>query len=415
MKPIAGAFALNIFSVSAIQNSRLWEREASLARSSEKDKAGGESMSFIMLNETESSERGAVCMDGSTPGFYYKAASTSAKKWILAFEGGGFCEDTSQCQELTTGYTSPNADGVASSADLNIFYADEFKGYNQVVFHHCDFGLYSSEREAPVTSGSTKMYFRGKRILDHVIDTLKKEKDLDSATDVLLVGGSGGGQSVFIAADYIKGQMPASVQKFGALPMDGWYPYEGADGSSGKGAQQEGIYVLHNMSGTIPPECAKQLGSVDEWKCMASDIAYTYSYTPMFVIQLLDYQGATAYDLDEDHMSDWSNCMADYATANSACTNESISRLQGFVDSVASSLQTKKVAGTYNGGFVSTCTTHTFYLTTEEGYFHFGSDGVTIENAVLDWWKNLGTKSGKYYLPCTLNEEYPYQCEASCS
>merc|ERR1719309_1118772 len=39
---------------------------------------------------------GAVCLDGSTPIFYY-SKGRDATKYVLMFEGGGWCYDESDC------------------------------------------------------------------------------------------------------------------------------------------------------------------------------------------------------------------------------------------------------------------------------------------------------------------------------
>ena len=47
-----------------------------------------------LLDATAATARGAVCLDGSPPGFYYGAARgapENAHKWLLFFRGGGWC------------------------------------------------------------------------------------------------------------------------------------------------------------------------------------------------------------------------------------------------------------------------------------------------------------------------------------
>ena len=52
-------------------------------------------MKLKLLTEAQSTAKGAVCLDGSVPGFYYTPANTSADpanahKWVLYFKGGGW-------------------------------------------------------------------------------------------------------------------------------------------------------------------------------------------------------------------------------------------------------------------------------------------------------------------------------------
>jgi len=365
-------------------------------------------LEYVLLNETETEERGSVCLDGSIAGFYYKPGIW-ADKWIIAIEAGHPCESVEECarslQQSLSG-TAPD------SVDLTIFKTTEFKHYHHVMLHRCDHGLFSGDQEAPSTHQGKKLYFRGKRILDHVVDTLKKDYHFEKATEVLLVGGSGGAQTVFIVADYVAGLMPPSVKKFGGVPFNGWYPAHGPGGALGAGGYQKELYHLHNMSDTVAPLCLQAYPKDQQHLCLAADIAYKYSQTPMFVVQMLDKISINAFDTDEAHM-DWDACMSEATTARSLCTHESIHRLTGFSDSVWTQLRTgRSQSSTKNGGFVSTCGEHVFYRT--DDYFTYGKDGTTVDQAVLLWWKNLGIAEGKWYEPCTLNKEYPYQCESSC-
>ncbi len=62
---------------------------------------------------------------------------------------------------------------VDSMVYLKLFETDEFSEYNMVELHHCDGGMFMSDRETPLVHGGKTMYFRGKRIIDHVFDDLK--------------------------------------------------------------------------------------------------------------------------------------------------------------------------------------------------------------------------------------------------
>jgi hypothetical protein len=44
---------------------------------------------------TDAATKGAVCLDGSPGGFYYKKGSTD--KWIVFHQGGGWCSSHTDC------------------------------------------------------------------------------------------------------------------------------------------------------------------------------------------------------------------------------------------------------------------------------------------------------------------------------
>jgi len=66
-------------------------------------------------------------------------------------------------------------------------------------FRYCDGASFSGDKTEPfmynTSTGTQPLYFRGRRVLDAVLDTLLAEHGLDQATDVLLSGGSAGGLS----------------------------------------------------------------------------------------------------------------------------------------------------------------------------------------------------------------------------
>eukprot|EP00966_Prymnesium_polylepis_P063037 1463027-Prymnesium_polylepis.1 len=75
----------------------------------------------------------------------------------------------------------------------------DFCQFNRVYLKYCDGNSFSGNRADPVyvagpTSGKSPkpLYFRGRRILDAVLDTLAADYGLRTATDVLLTGCSAG-------------------------------------------------------------------------------------------------------------------------------------------------------------------------------------------------------------------------------
>ena len=60
---------------------------------------GNEPMPLYLLSKEMSVDRGAVCLDGSPPGFYASFANNSATatSWVLYFKGGGWCYDEASC------------------------------------------------------------------------------------------------------------------------------------------------------------------------------------------------------------------------------------------------------------------------------------------------------------------------------
>lgn len=96
--------------------------------------------------------QGAVCLDGSPPGYYIRQGNgSSASKWILHLEGGGWCADEGTCLNR-----SKTALGSSTfwppSAAFNGFLSDnatvnpDFYDWNMVYLMYCDGSSFTSNR-----------------------------------------------------------------------------------------------------------------------------------------------------------------------------------------------------------------------------------------------------------------------------
>ena len=137
-------------------------------------------MGLHLLPEDVANSTGAVCLDGSPPGFYFTKASDPAKadKWVIFFRGGGWCYDEKDClnraktalgstRDLTTDWMM----GGIMNSDQNI--NPEFAGYNRVLLWYCDGASFSGNRDTPINVNGTNLYFRGHRILDELFGFLR--------------------------------------------------------------------------------------------------------------------------------------------------------------------------------------------------------------------------------------------------
>ena len=66
-----------------------------------------------------------------------------------------------------------------------------------------------------------KLYYRGRNILDAVLDDLLA-KGLDKATDVVLSGCSAGGLAIYLNADHVASRLPPTA-KFRAIADSGYF------------------------------------------------------------------------------------------------------------------------------------------------------------------------------------------------
>ena len=63
-----------------------------------------------------------------------------------------------------------------------------FANHNRVVLWYCDGASFSGDATAINHKTETPLYFRGKRVMDAMLDTLMSDHGLDTASEVLLSG-----------------------------------------------------------------------------------------------------------------------------------------------------------------------------------------------------------------------------------
>ena len=96
--------------------------------------------------------QGAVCLDGSAPGYYIgKGSGSGANKWILHQGGGGWCNTSHTClaRSKTPLGTSTLWNGTV---DIGGIFSDngtvngEFHNWNVIYLMYCDGGSFSGYR-----------------------------------------------------------------------------------------------------------------------------------------------------------------------------------------------------------------------------------------------------------------------------
>jgi len=356
-------------------------------------------MKRIMLDDTEVANRGSHCLDGSTPGYLYKNG-TEADKWLFWFQGGAWCASEADCAEkVPLNGPTDDMDALPLMAD------DAFTNYHHVYFPSCDFGLFLGDNPTAVDYKGTKLYFQGKRVMDHILDTLQESTSFGSASEVLISGGSGGGQASYAIADYLSGVMPSSVHKFGAAPINGWHAQGDID-------EIKYIYNLANMKNAVSTKCKSAFSEDEHYKCMIPEHSYTYAEAPIFMTQLFDYTFQKNTTLSEMLTIPYNDCLS---SPTSSCSKEDVGLLNEYLNNVTEHMQSVPKFGG-QGGFLSTCKDHTFY-NDEDQFNTYSNNGVTVGGAISAWWADLkysGSQSAKTYLPCTLGNPGNVQCESSC-
>jgi len=263
-----------------------------------------------ILTDAESSDKGAVCLDGTNPAFYWtKGTGDGAKKWVLYFKGGGWCYDETSCASranTSLGSTKPSVTAKTFSfsgmMDSQQSVNPTFHNANRVVLWYCDGASFSGNADKVNTKTGTHLHFRGRRNLDAILDVLLAKHGLDSADEVLLSGGSAGGLAVraataaaaaaaaaaaddrpfppqaYLHTDYVHSRMPPSVKKFKSSPVSGFFLlHENAAGVPLYPNDMKYVYNMQNSSGGVNAACLVSLPKEHQWSCIFAN--YSYAHT----------------------------------------------------------------------------------------------------------------------------------------
>ncbi|CAI5497743.1 unnamed protein product [Closterium sp. Naga37s-1] len=164
---------------------------------------GGHIPPLQLILAEEGRAEGAVCLDGSAPGFYYrKGYGSGSDNWVLFFEGGAWCASPHACEyraRMHLGSTK-HARSVGEMLDRqngsmqgmlsgNRTVNPDFYNWNAVYFIYCDGGSFSGHQDQPVRFNGIPLYMRGRKVADLMVKHLMEKKGLGHAEKVR--GGEG--------------------------------------------------------------------------------------------------------------------------------------------------------------------------------------------------------------------------------
>eukprot|EP01052_Picozoa_sp_SAG31_P043295 SAG31_NODE_7166_length_1768_cov_2.164170_2_plen_312_part_00 len=107
---------------------------------------------------------------------------------------------------------------------LNDNASNPFGKWTAIFVEYCDGSSYTSDREEPVSVAATgdKIFYRGWRILNALIDDWLMQQGMDKAGAVILSGTSAGGLTAYQHAEYIRSRLPATTRVV-AVPDAGFF------------------------------------------------------------------------------------------------------------------------------------------------------------------------------------------------
>ena len=94
-----------------------------------------------------------------------------------------------------------------------IFSMPAFANHTAVYAMYCDGGSWTGNVSAPVrTASGATIYYRGRLLLDAMLDNLLDKQGMSRAAHLLYGGCSAGGLTAYLHVDYVASRMPAQTR-----------------------------------------------------------------------------------------------------------------------------------------------------------------------------------------------------------
>ncbi|GAA0141362.1 hypothetical protein Leryth_004278 [Lithospermum erythrorhizon] len=347
--------------------------------------------------------KGAVCLDGTLPGYHFhRGYGSGANSWLVELEGGGWCNNLRSCiyrKKTRRGSSTYMEKQIAFTGILSNKAQEnpDFFNWNRVKVRYCDGASFAGEGENKVA----RLKFRGQRIYRAAMDDLMS-KGMRQANRALLSGCSAGGLAAILHCDDFRSLFPRNT-KVKCLSDAGLF-MDAIDVAGGHSLRSffQGVVSLQGVQKTLPRSCTSRL---DPTSCFFPQNLINHISTPMFILN-------AAYDSWQvqeslapktaDPTGNWNDCKFNHAH----CSASQIQFLQTFRNRM---LNAVKFFGAerQNGLFINSCFAHC-QSERQDTWFSdnsplIGNKGIAL--AVGDWYFD---RSSIKKIDC------PYPCDRTC-
>uniref|UniRef100_A0ACD5WK60 Uncharacterized protein n=1 Tax=Avena sativa TaxID=4498 RepID=A0ACD5WK60_AVESA len=353
-------------------------------------------------------EKGAVCLDGTPPGYHLKRGSgDGANNWLVHLEGGGWCSTVEECSNRRmSAFGSSNfmkpIRFAAAILDSDQLQNPDFYNWNKVYVRYCDGASFSGDAEAHAQDG-TMLHFRGLRIYEAVIHELM-EKGLANATQALLTGCSAGGLAAMLHCDDFSARFPQEVSVKCLIDAGFFLDVKDISGERSFWSLYDGVVHLQNVSEVLPRDC---LANKEPTECFFPAELIKCIRTPTFIlnsgydswqIRNVIVPGSSAPD------KSWLSCKDNIRN----CTSTQLEVLDGFWNTMVNALKVVKDKEDW-GMFIDSCFTHCQTLSRISWNSPTSPrlGNKTIGEAIGDW--HSGRRHGVKDIDCK------YPCNPTCS
>lgn len=347
--------------------------------------------------------KGAVCLDGTLPGYHWhRGYGSGANSWLIQLEGGGWCNNIRTCvyRKKTRRGSSmymekkiPFSGILSDKAEEN----PDFFNWNRVKLRYCDGASFTGDSE----DKAAQLQFRGQRIWLAAMEDLMS-KGMRYAKQALLSGCSAGGLASILHCDEFRNMFPGTT-KVKCLSDAGLF-LDAVDVSGGRTLRSiySGVVGLQGVQHNLPRICTNHL---DPTSCFFPQNLISHIRTPMFILNAAydswQIQSSIAPPSADPH-GFWHDCRLNHAK----CSGTQMRFLQGFRTEMLNAIKGFSMSR-QNGLFINSCFAH---CQTERQDTWFADDSPEIRNkpiaiAVGDWYFD---RQGVKYVDC------PYPCDKTC-
>ena len=241
-----------------------------------------------LIRVYEGLNTGAVCLDGTPPAYYLRPGrDLGTNRWIIHFNGGAWCFDEAACLERSRGslgstkHLPPSPPVIQGINSANEQINPDFFDWNLVWVVYCDGASFTGDRQDPVVVHGESIFFRGKRVLDAVIEDLMK-RGFQNAEGVILTGSSAGSMTAMFAVDRLAERLPNVPMH--VLSDAGYFIETQQMGGKSVGGLFKQIYDMQNSSAGLDQDCMRAFGMKNGWRCFLPQHTFKFIKHPVFVL-----------------------------------------------------------------------------------------------------------------------------------
>ncbi|XP_027331637.1 pectin acetylesterase 10-like isoform X2 [Abrus precatorius] len=321
--------------------------------------------------------KGAVCLDGSLPGYHFhRGYGSGSNSWLIQLEGGGWCGTVRNCiyskktrhgSSLFMEKQIPFIGILSNKAEEN----PDFFNWNRIKIRYCDGASFSGNSQ----NAAAGLYFRGQRIWQAAMEDLMS-KGMRYARQALLSGCSAGGLASIIHCDEFRELFPGTT-RVKCLSDAGLF-LDTVDVSGRRSLRNlfGSVVSLQGVQKSLPRSCTSRLNPI--------------------LIQ------ASLAPPSADYRWNWIECRKNYAR----CSAPQIQYLQGFRNQMLRATRGFS-RSRKNGLFINSCFAH---CQSERQDTWFARDSPHIGN------RGIAESVGNWFFDRVSVQAIgcPYPCDKTC-